>query len=113
MDKNISLDLAFRALADGTRRQIIERLYVEAESSAGALVSCFDSAQPTISKHLSVLEKAGLVNRKVEGRRHLFSLNKDRLADVELWFERHRRIWENSLDNLEAILNKKKSGLSK
>jgi DNA-binding transcriptional ArsR family regulator len=76
--------------------------------SAGELGDLFDSAQPTISKHLRVLEAAELVQRRVEGRRHLFSLNPTRIQQAQNWLKRHLEFWEDSLDRLESVIEELK-----
>lgn len=98
------LDLTFRALGDGTRRAMLSRLRAQGECSAGEFVEMFNSAQPTISKHLRVLEQAGLVDRRVEGRNHIFKLKAHALEQAETWLHRHRTFWENSLDRLATFL---------
>lgn len=80
------------ALADGQAR------------SAGELGKRFSSAQPTISRHLKVLEQAKLIERKVEGRVHRFRLRQKPLQDAGAWIERHQRFWTGALDQLEALL---------
>jgi DNA-binding transcriptional ArsR family regulator len=76
--------------------------------SAGELGALFDSSQPTISKHLRVLEEAQLVSRRVEGRRHLFELAPSRMRQARAWLERHLAFWEGSLDQLEGLLEELK-----
>lgn len=68
----------------------------------------FDSAQPTISKHLRVLEDAELIARRVEGRRHVFTLAPSRMRQAQRWLERHLAFWEGSLDQLEGLLEELK-----
>src|SRR5712691_6581554 len=86
------LDLTFHALSDGTRRSVIHALARGDARSAGELGRQFHSAQPTISKHLKVLEQAGLVERTVEGRVHRFRL-------------RHQPFWTGAVDQLERLLS--------
>jgi len=82
MQSTEALDLTFHALADGTRRSIIHALWRRETRSAGELGRQFRSAQPTISKHLKVLEQAGIVERKVEGRIHQFRLRRKALEQL-------------------------------
>jgi DNA-binding transcriptional ArsR family regulator len=100
------LDRTFRALADGTRRSMIRALAQGEARSAGDLGRQFRSAQPTISKHLKVLEHAGLVERHVEGRVHRFTLRRKPLREAEAWIVRHQAFWTAAVDQLEEMLRK-------
>lgn len=99
------LDLTFRALADGTRRSMIHALSRGEARSAGELGRQFDSAQPTISKHLKVLEQAGLIERSVEGRVHRFRLRQEPLQDAQNWIARHQAFWEGAVEQLDNLLS--------
>ncbi len=81
-------------------------LATQGACSANELRAPFDVAQPTISKHLKVLEKAGLVKRQIDGRVHRFSLDSNPLDDAEDWISRHRAFWEGTLDRLGAFLDR-------
>ena len=98
------LDLTFHALADGTRRSMIHALARGETLSASDLGRHFRSAQPTISKHLKVLEQAGIVERKVEGRVHLFRLRRRTLEQAGRWIARHKAFWEGAVDQLDQLL---------
>jgi len=98
------LDRTFHALGDRTRRGMLALLARRGECSAGELGSPFEIAQPTASRHLSVLERAGLVQRSVKGREHVFRLRPERLDEARGWIVRHRAFWDASLDRLEAAL---------
>jgi DNA-binding transcriptional ArsR family regulator len=98
------LDLTFHALADGTRRSMIHALARGETLSASDLGRHFRSAQPTISKHLKVLEQAGIVERKVEGRVHLFRLRRRSLEQAGRWIARHQAFWEGAVDQLDQLL---------
>lgn len=74
--------------------------------SAGELGQQFKSAQPTISRHLKVLEQAKLIERSVEGRVHRFRLREKPLQEAGAWIERHRRFWNGALDQLETLLER-------
>ena len=74
-------------------------------SSAGDLGRRFQSAQPTISKHLKVLEEAGLVTRKIDGRLHRFSLRRQPLHDAERWLARHQAFWSDAVAQLDRLLS--------
>ena len=73
--------------------------------TAGELGALFDAAQPTISRHLRVLEQAGLVARRVEGRRHVFTLGTSRLKQANAWIDRHLAFWDHSLRRLGELLD--------
>lgn len=104
MQSRAQLDRTFRALADGTRRAMIQTLARGGAKSAGELGGRFDSAQPTISRHLKVLEQAGLVRRTVEGRVHCFRLNDRPLRTAGDWIARHQAFWEGAAAQLDQLL---------
>jgi DNA-binding transcriptional ArsR family regulator len=97
------VDAAFTALANATRRDILARL-TTGEVTVGALADAYDMSLNAVSKHLRVLEDAGLVDRRVEWREHHIRLNPGPLRDVAEWLERYRVFWEGRLDALEAFL---------
>jgi len=99
-----ALNLTLSALADPTRRAILERLACE-ESSVTELAGPFRVSLPAISKHLRVLEKAGLLARKKDGRIHHCSLVAGPLQDIAEWIARYRRFWEEQFDALADYLN--------
>jgi DNA-binding transcriptional ArsR family regulator len=99
------LDRTFRALSDGTRRSMIHVLARGEPRSASDLGRRFQSAQPTISKHLKVLEEAGLVVRSIEGRVHRFTLRRKPLRDAERWLVRHQAFWSGAVAQLDRLLS--------
>ena len=99
------LDRTFHALGDGTRRQLLSMLAKQGRIRAGELRAPFGVSQPTISKHLKVLEKAGLVSREVEGREHHFRLELAPIDEATAWMRRHREFWEGTLGHLEQYLS--------
>ena len=103
--QSAALDRTFRALSDGTRRAMIEALARGGGCSAGDLGKRFDSAQPTISKHLKVLEDAGLVVRRIDGRVHRFRLRRKPMRDAESWLARHQAFWSGAVDQLDRLLD--------
>jgi DNA-binding transcriptional ArsR family regulator len=105
MQSSTALDQTFRALSDGTRRSMIQALARGELRSAGDLGRRFRSAQPTISRHLKVLEEAGLVVRTVEGRTHRFRLRRKPLRDAELWLTRHQAFWRGAVAQLDQLLS--------
>lgn len=104
----VDLDRTFHALADGTRRSMIQLLARGRARSAGELGRRFTSAQPTISRHLKVLEQAGLVERTVEGRVHRFRLRPKPLREASGWIARHEAFWAGAVDRLEHLLSEAK-----
>ena len=103
-----ALDRTFHALGDGSRRRMLATISRKGACSAGELSDLFDSSQPTISKHLRVLEQAQLISRRVEGRRHVFTLQPAQMRQARTWIERHLAFWECSLDQLEDLLEELK-----
>jgi DNA-binding transcriptional ArsR family regulator len=103
------LDATFAALADPTRRAIIARL-ASGEASVSELAEPFDMSQPAISKHLKVLERAGLISRSRDAQRRPRKLEPKPLAEATAWLEKYRRFWEGSFQNLDALLDELKAG---
>ena len=98
-----ALDRTFAAVADPTRRAILARLAL-GEASVGELAAPFSVSAPAISKHLKVLERAGLVAREKRGRVHRCRLDPAPMQDAAAWIERTRQFWEDRLDALETYL---------
>jgi DNA-binding transcriptional ArsR family regulator len=98
-----SLDLVFGALADPTRRAILARL-AEGEATVNELVEPFKLAQPTISKHIKVLEGAGLVSRGREAQYRPVRLNAKPLHQASMWIGNYQRFWDESLGQLDAYV---------
>jgi DNA-binding transcriptional ArsR family regulator len=109
MQRDAALDRTFQALADRTRRSMIRALASGDARSAGELGGQFRSAQPTISRHLKVLESAGLIERSVEGRVHRFRLRRKPLQEAGDWISRHQEFWTGAVDQLERLLKEKES----
>jgi len=103
-----ALDATFAALADPTRRAILARL-ADGEATVTELATPFDMSQPAISKHLKVLERAGLITRSRDAQRRPRKLEPRPLADATDWIERYRRIWETNFKRLEAVLQELKN----
>jgi DNA-binding transcriptional ArsR family regulator len=108
------LDSIFAALADPTRRAILARL-ASGDASVAELAKPFAMSQPAISKHLKVLERAGLISRGRDAQRRPRRLEAKPLAEATGWLEGYRRFWEGSFQRLDALLDelktqKKKSG---
>jgi DNA-binding transcriptional ArsR family regulator len=98
------LDRLFSALSDPTRRAILARL-AKGEATVGELASPFTMSLPAISKHLRVLERAGLLERTVEGRVHRCRLQPLPLKDAVDWLAEYRQYWEGQLDALARYLS--------
>ena len=99
----VYLDAVFHALADSTRRAMLHRL-AEGEQSVSELAAPFAMSLAGASKHLKVLENAGLVRRRIDGRVHYCRLEAARLAEAEAWLRYYERFWTRRLDTLEALL---------
>jgi DNA-binding transcriptional ArsR family regulator len=97
------LDRAFAALADPTRRAIVARL-ASGEATVKELAEPFDLTQPSISKHLKVLERAGLISRGRAAQTRPCRLEAAPLKEVAQWVEVYRNLWEESFDRLDAFL---------
>lgn len=104
MNVETTLDATFAALADPTRRAILARL-AEGEASVQELVAPFALSQPAISKHLKVLERAGLISIGQDGARRPRKLEAEPLAEANVWLERYREIWEANFVRLDALLD--------
>jgi len=103
-----TLDATFAALADPTRRAILARL-ADGEATVTELAAPFAMSQPAISKHLKVLERAGLITRGREAQRRPRKLEPRPLAEATDWIERYRKIWEANFKRLDAVLQELKS----
>jgi DNA-binding transcriptional ArsR family regulator len=103
-----TLNLALSALADPTRRAIIARL-ARGEASVMELAAPFAMSQPAISKHLKVLEHAGLISRGRDAQRRPCRLETAALREVNAWTERFRSLWEERFDALDGVLDELKT----
>ena len=101
------LDATFAALADPTRRAILARL-ASGEASVGELAEPFSMSQPAISKHLKVLERAGLISRGQDAQRRPRRLEAKPLEEATEWLERYREFWEGNYQRLDALLDEMK-----
>ena len=98
---------SFVALADPTRRHIIEMLARGGAMPAGRIADAFPSARPTVSRHLRVLREAGLVKVSAVAQERRYALVPGELAKAEEWIGRHRRFWEEALNRLQRHLENK------
>jgi DNA-binding transcriptional ArsR family regulator len=97
------LDATFAALADPTRRAILARL-ASGEASVMELAAPFAMSQPAVSKHLKVLERAGLISRGRDAQRRPCRLEAQPLAEATAWLESYRQLWERNFQRLDALL---------
>jgi len=107
-----ALDATFAALADPTRRAILARL-ASGEASVTELAEPFAMSQPAISKHLKVLERAGLISRGRDAQRRPRRLEPQPLAEATEWLEGYRQFWEGHFQRLDALLDELKTSKKK
>jgi DNA-binding transcriptional ArsR family regulator len=112
MQTSERLDLTFAALADPTRRAILARL-ATGEATVTELAEPFEMSQPAVSKHLKVLERAGLVSTDVDAQRRPRKLEPKRLQEAVDWIERYREIFEQNYQRLDALLEELQAKPSK
>ena len=103
-----ALDAVFGALADPTRRAILARL-ADGEASVGELAAPFEMSQPAISKHLRVLENAGLIEREIDRQRRPARLKAEPMADAVKWLQGFQRYWNCRFDELDQLLGELQS----
>lgn len=103
--KNSKLDAVFGALSDPTRRAILVRLS-KGEAQVTELASPFGMSLPAVSKHLRVMEKAGLIGREINGRVHRFHITPEPLHAAHDWIQRYEKFWSEQLVSLEQYLDK-------
>ena len=108
----VNLDAIFAALADPTRRAIVERL-AEGEASVMELLEPFEMSQPAISRHLKVLEHAGLISRGRDAQRRPCRLETQPLAEAGEWLERYCAAWEQNFSRLDLLLEEMKASEAK
>lgn len=101
------LDLVFHALSDPTRRAILMNLS-DADLTISEIAEPFDMSLPGVSKHIRVMERAGLISRRVDGRTHTCRLERSPLMDAREWITFYTRFWNEKLDNLEQYASKEK-----
>ncbi|MVA98729.1 metalloregulator ArsR/SmtB family transcription factor [Nitratireductor sp. CAU 1489] len=103
----MGIHVVFGALADPTRLAIVERLLSSGDLTAGEIAAPFDISKPAISRHLKVLEEAGVVERRVERQFRVFRARREGFAQMEDWLEKSREFWNDSFDRLEKIFAEK------
>lgn len=108
--KSQNLDAIFAALADPTRRLILSRL-AAGEASVSEIAAPFEMSQPAVSKHLKVLERAGLIERDIDKQRRPARLKAEPMATAVSWLEEFKQFWSSSFDQLDGLLETlKKAG---
>lgn len=103
MNSSRELDRSFLALSHPARRTIVERL-AEGPATVGEASRGLALSKPAVSKHVRVLEDAGLIRRIIEGREHRLRLEGRSMTEAERWIERHRELWERKFDAVERYL---------
>jgi DNA-binding transcriptional ArsR family regulator len=101
------LDGVFNALGDPTRRAILARL-TNHHARVTEIAADFPISLNSVSKHIRMLERAGLIHRSIQGREHLLSLNAAPLAEAQAWIDRYRSFWEGSLARLDTYVTSRK-----
>ena len=112
IDQSQYLDAVFAALADPTRRAILSRLAV-GDASVNQIAAPFEMSQPAVSKHLKVLERAGLIERDVDKQRRPARLKAEPMAAAVRWLEEFKKFWSSSFDQLDGLLEELKKAESK
>lgn len=107
-----NLDAIFAALADPTRRAILSRLS-SGEASVNELAAPFEMSQPAVSKHLKVLERAGLIERDIDQQRRPARLKAEPMAAAVGWLEEFKQFWSSSFDELDGLLDELKKAETK
>jgi DNA-binding transcriptional ArsR family regulator len=109
LEDSPALDRVFHALSDPTRRAMLRRL-ADGERNIGELAEPFDMSFAAASKHVRVLESAGLITRRVQGRSHFCAIAAEPLADATEWLRFYEGFWTNRLDALEQAMRAEKAG---
>ena len=110
--QSTELDAVFAALADPTRRAILSRL-AAGEASVNELAAPFEMSQPAVSKHLKVLERAGLIERDIDRQRRPARLKAEPMAAAVRWLDEFKQFWSSSFDQLDGLLEELKNSGAK
>ncbi len=102
----MSVQTIFSALSDPTRFAIVEQLLEQGDQTAGALAEPFDISKPAISRHLKVLEQAGVIERRIDRQYRSFRIRPQSMRSLDEWIDRYRKFWNTSFDRLEKVLKK-------
>lgn len=98
------LSSIFAALADPVRRSIVERLVMEGDHTVGEIAAPLDISAPAVSRHLQVLERAGIIERRVKRQWRVVGIRPGSLTEVETWLSAQKRHWNSALDRMEAVM---------
>src|ERR1044072_3173051 len=104
MARTQTLDPLFAALADSTRRAIVERLLAEGDKTVGEIAKPFRISAPAITRHLQVLESAGLIEKRVDRQFRVVRARPEALRPLGAWYERQQPHWSDAFDRLEAVI---------
>ena len=104
MARTPALDPIFAALADATRRAIVERLLATGDLTVGEIAKPFRISAPAITRHLQVLEDAGLVEKRIDRQFRVVRARPEALRPLGSWYERQQRHWADAFDRLEAVI---------
>jgi DNA-binding transcriptional ArsR family regulator len=102
----MSVQTIFSALSDPTRFAIVEQLLERGDQTAGSLAEPFNISKPAISRHLKVLEEAGVIERRIDRQYRSFRVRPQSMRTLDDWIERYRKFWNTSFDRLEKVLKK-------
>ncbi len=109
VEYSLQLDSVFSSLSNQTRRDILDHV-AQAELSVGELVKKYNVSFAAISKHLKVLEKAELITKRKEGKKHMITLTPGALATADEYLEQYRRMWQGRHDKLATLLKEENNG---
>jgi DNA-binding transcriptional ArsR family regulator len=104
MARTQTLDPLFAALADPTRRAIVERLLAEGDKTVGEIGKPFRISAPAITRHLQVLQSAGLIEKRIERQFRVVHARPEALRPLGHWYDRQQRHWSDAFDRLEAVI---------
>ncbi len=104
MTRTPALDPIFAALADPTRRAIVERLLAEGDKTVGEIAKPFRISAPAVTRHLQVLENAGLIEKRIDRQFRVVRARPEALHPLGSWYERQQRHWSDAFDRLEAVI---------
>src|SRR3989440_2664063 len=104
MTRTAALDPIFAALADPTRRAIVERLLAEADKTVGEIAKPSRISAPAVTRHLQVLENAGLIEKRIDRQFRVVRARPEALHPLGSWYERQQRHWSDAFDRLEAVI---------
>lgn len=105
----MSVRTIFSALSDPTRFAIVEQLLEQGDQTAGSLAEPFNISKPAVSRHLKVLEEAGLIERRIDRQFRSFRVRPQSLRSLDDWIARYRRFWQTSFDRLEKVIQQEEN----